>query len=139
MRDQIFVVMLSVLSGCGVQVLKEGTYVSASALGAPLSGSTLTVNLARRTVSVTPSGEANALEFELTLMPPAEWGDGCMGREKQVEAENWSLKPSPAVIGAVTLPNPKLVAQCGDDFPMVADWIYLVGGANSNPFRPLNR
>jgi len=131
MRTSCLLVVVGVLSACGVQsVVTDGTYQSAETTG-PLVNATLVVDVKGKTASVTLSGAGSPVVLQLTAVPPAQWETGCPTNYTSVSVETWKLSPDPAVLGTLSLANPRLVAGCGLDVAK-PDEVVLEGTSQPN-------
>lgn len=94
-------------------MVTDGTYQSDGT--SPLPNASLVIDLAGKTASVTPSGASAAVVLQLTAVAPAQWEKGCPTNFSSVSVETFTLAPDPAVLGALSLAGPKLLAGCGLD------------------------
>lgn len=110
-----FALLAVLLTACGgaESKLSDGTYESTETSGA-LQGAKLVLDVKAKTAAVTLTG-ASAVTLQLTAVPHAQWEKGCPTNTSSVTIETMKISPDPAVLGTLSLANPRLVAGCGLD------------------------
>ncbi len=102
------------LSACGPQsLITDGSYYSGAA--EPLSSSTLVVDTAAKTASLTISEGGDPIVLELSAVPTADWERGCPTNFSSVSVETYLVTPNPVTLGEISLSDARLVAGCGLD------------------------
>ncbi len=114
------------LAGCGPaeSKLTDGTYALAS--GQEPAGTTLVVDVAAKTATLTSPGAA-AVTLGLAPVARDAWARGCPANFSSVAVETFDVTPRPLTVGSATLEAPRLLAGCGLDVAN-ADEVSLESG-----------
>ncbi len=130
MKMTHLVALLVVASGCRPESLvTDGTYQSDST--AALPDATLVVDVKGKTASVTVDDAGAPVVLELSALPVADWESGCPTNVSSVSVETWVVNSNPAVLGTLSLRDPRLLAGCGLD-AADADTVVLTGTGEPN-------